>query len=404
MDEQYSKLSLMLSKQIDKVDKKKDGIFFTPLKIINRNIEILSKYMDKIETILEPSCGSCEYIHALNKLYPEKKIVGIEYNDEIYSKIQKIKIDNVEINNGNYLKSDDSKYDLIIGNPPFYVMKKADVDTEYYDYFTGRPNIFVLFILKSLKKLNENGILSFVLPVNFMNGLYYDKIRKYISRNYTILDLTICDNEVKFIDTTQETILLTIQNRPSNKNDLVFYKDIYQYTIYNSIPNIEYLKDIYSSASNLYNLGFNVKVGTVVWNQEKTILTDAEDNTRLIYCSDIENSELGIKNYKNVDKKNYIKMNGRKDPVIVVNRGYGNGFYEFNYCLIDIDNEYLIENHLLYIEYVGDNDACKIEKYNTIIDSFKDVRTKEFVSKYFRNTAINASELMYVLPIFKEYI
>ena len=58
------------------------------------------------------------------------------------------------------------KYNLIIGNPPYYVMKKC-VDKKYYQYFTGRPNIFILFIIKCLSLLETDGILSFVLPKSF---------------------------------------------------------------------------------------------------------------------------------------------------------------------------------------------------------------------------------------------
>ncbi len=408
MELQYSYLSINLSKKICKEDKKKDGIFFTPNGIIRKNIELLDYYMEKINTILEPSCGSCEYIYALNKEYPSKKIVGIEYNDDIYNEISKISLNNVEITKGNYLKTEDNKYDLIIGNPPFYVMKKSEVETEYYDYFTGRPNIFVLFILKSLKKLNNNGILSFVLPVNFMNGLYYDKIRKYIARNYTILNLTIFKNNednIKFIDTTQETILLIIQNKPPSVDDNRYTKNIYQYTVYNDIENIEYLNGIYNSTTNLYNMGFNVKVGNIVWNKEKSILTDNDNETRLIYSSDIEENNLIMKDYKNEEKKNFIKMSGKNEPLIIVNRGYGNGSYTFNYCLLDVEKRYLIENHLLYIEYNGEiNRDELLYEYKKIINSFNDPRTKEFIKIYFRNTAINSTELMYVMPIFMEYM
>ena len=37
--------------------------------------------------------------------------------------------------------------------------------------------------------------------------------------------------------------------------------------------------------------------------------------------------------------------------MLVVNRGYGVGKYNFRYCLIDIKDKYLIENHLICIEY-----------------------------------------------------
>ena len=138
-----------------------------------------------------------------------------------------------------------------------------------------------------------------------MNGLYYDKIRKYIA-NYTILNLTIFKNNednMKFIDTTQETILLIIQNKPPQVYDNRYTKDIYQYTVYNDIGNIEYLNGIYNSTTNLYNMGFNVKVGNIVWNKEKSILTDNDNETRLIYSSDIEENNLIMKDYKNEEKR-----------------------------------------------------------------------------------------------------
>ena len=68
-------------------------------------------------------------------------------------------------------------------------MKKADVDNSYYNYFDGRPNIFILFIIKSLSLLNNKGILTFVLPKNFLNCLYYDKTRKHIIENFAILNI-----------------------------------------------------------------------------------------------------------------------------------------------------------------------------------------------------------------------
>jgi tRNA1(Val) A37 N6-methylase TrmN6 len=81
------------------------------------------------------------------------------------------------------------KYDLIIGNPPFFVMKNTQVDKSYHKYFDGRPNIFILFIIKSIQSLTVGGLLSFILPANFLNCLYYDKTRRYIADNFTILQI-----------------------------------------------------------------------------------------------------------------------------------------------------------------------------------------------------------------------
>ena len=86
---------------------------------------------------------------------------------------------------------------------------------------------------------------------------------------------------------------------------------------------------------------------------------------------------------------------------LVLNRGYGKGKYIFSYGLIDIKEPYLIENHLINIRY--DKEITKKElmkKYKSLIKSFGDDRTKEFVDLYFGNNAINTSELKTILPIY----
>ena len=130
-------------------------------------------------------------------------------------------------------------------------------------------------------------------------------------------------------------------------------------------------------------------------------LTDDNKKTRLIYSSDIKDNKLIIVNYKNDDKKNFIDKKGNNDLLLVVNRGYGKGKYKFNYCLIDIDDNYLIENHLIYIKYKFDISRQELKKlYNKIIKSFMNKKTNDFIMIYFGNNAINTTELQYILPIY----
>ena len=87
--------------------------------------------------------------------------------------------------------------------------------------------------------------------------------------------------------------------------------------------------------------------------------------------------------------------------MLVINRGYGLGTYNFAYCLINQDSEYLIENHLICVKYKNEiNDNDLIEKYKNIIESLKSKKTENFVKAYFGNSAINTSELNYILPIY----
>jgi tRNA1(Val) A37 N6-methylase TrmN6 len=365
--------------------------------------------MASVSSVLEPSCGSGEYIKALHSLCPSLNITGIEYNKTIYDSIVgPFSGDNITIENADYLQyKSPTRYDLIIGNPPYYVMKKDAVSKDYHKFFDGRPNIFILFIIKSLNLLADGGILSFILPKNFLNCLYYDKTRAYINDNFQILHIVECKDD-KYIETQQETIILIIKKYNPNLaiDNSAFILSISGHTIFTDEDSMTRLKELYKGAKTLSDLGFKVSVGNVVWNQCKDILTDDNTQTRLIYSSDIQNNALTIKQYNNEQKKNYIKKAGNNRPLIVINRGYGVGEYKFNYCLIDTDKDYLIENHLICIEYIAEHmivEAPKevlIDKYNKIIMSLKDKRTQEFIDGYFGNNAINTTEMNNVLPIY----
>ena len=399
---EYSLLSKELTRKLSKEDKKNNGIYFTPPSCVFNNLTILEPHLKKIKNVLEPSCGSCEYITALNKLFPTLAITGIEYNETIYQSILNIGNDKIKLINADYLNYEPNEtYDLIIGNPPYFVINKKDVDRKYHVYFEGRPSIFILFIIKSIKLLSDFGILSFVLPKNFLNCLYYDKTRKYISKNLQVLDIIYCNGD-KYIETQQDTIILIIQKNLvcDNAN---FILEVDKYTIFANKENVEKINKLNEHSKSLAELGFKVSVGNVVWNQCKDLLTDDESKTRLIYSSDIENNALTMKRYNNVAKKNFIQKKGINRPMIVINRGYGVGDYTFNYCLLDEKGDFLIENHLICIN--NDTDLSRaelIDSYKKILLSLTDKRTIEFIKIYFGNNAINTTELNHVLPIYQD--
>ena len=399
---EYSDLSHKLTKDISKNDKKNNGIYFTPPETIKHNLDLIHKYIganSKTFNVLEPSCGSCEYITALNNKFTNINITGIEFNKTIYKSIKSLSKDNINIKNEDFITyNDTTKYDLVIGNPPYFVMKKKDVAKDYYDYFDGRPNIFILFLIKCLKSmLKDDGLLSFVLPKNFLNCIYYDKTRKFINDNYKIKTIIECNED--YIETKQNTIIIIIKNKKSDNTKFVLNR--HNFTIFGTKPTIIKLKELYNNSNNLYDLGFNVVVGNVVWNQCKTILTNDKKKTRLIYSSDIADNKLSMKTYQNKDKKNYIEKEGIKEPLLVINRGYGVGNYKFEYCLVNGDFEYLVENHLICIKYTKSITKDKlIELYTKVIKSLENEKIKTFIELYFGNNSINTTELNYIIPIY----
>lgn len=397
----YSEISLNLTKQLSKNVKKDNGIYFTPPQTIQRILQLITPYMETVQHILEPSCGSCEFIYALQQKYPNKYIFGIEHNYEIYKSIRSFSNAYVTLLHGDFLNYKAKPiYDLIIGNPPYFVMNKQDIRSDYLQYFDGRPNIFILFIIHSLRLLKQNGLLCFVLPKSFINSSYYDKTRKYIYQHYEIIDLFDCNE--KYIETKQETIVLVIRNinrKICSKHVL----EIQNQTIFGTKQNIEKLVELMKHSTTLKDIGFRVTIGTIVWNQVKHLLTNDDSKTRLIYSTNIENKQFVSKKYANNAKKNFIDKPGVRGPMLVLNRGYGTGTYKFEYCLLNHNFHYLIENHLMCICYEKDHRPKQlIELYQKIIQSFENPKTMAFIKHYFGNSAINSSELNNIVPIYLE--
>lgn len=387
----FSQLSCDLTKELSKNHKKENGIFFTPRSIIKSSIDIVLSLGKPIKTILEPSCGSCEFVQYVDSVFNNVTIKGIEKDTTIFERIKNIQSKNIHLYNSDFLTynfENGEKYDLIVGNPPFYVIPKTSVNQNYYVYFEGRPNIFLLFMVRALSLLAQDGILCYILPKSFLNSIYYNKLRQHISKQYKIISITEHDKNALYLDTDQDTITLILQNsREIAGNSRFEINDI----ALNTPENIIKLKKLYTNSHSLNDLMFDVKNGTVIWNQVKDILTEDNTKTRLIYSSDIVDGHLGITKYKNFQKKNFINKNGQHGECIVVNRGYGTGKYAFSFCYVN-ETQYLIENHLLCI--TGGHNIKKL------IDSFLDKRTTEFINLYFGNNAINTTELKYILPIY----
>jgi adenine-specific DNA-methyltransferase len=293
-------------------------------------------------------------------------------------------------------------YDLIIGNPPYFVCKKTDIPSKYQEFCTGRPNIFGLFIIHSLTMLNHGGILAFIIPKSFLNSSYYAIIRNYIKKTCKIIDIIDFKENNDFIDTDQSTFGLIIQKNltDSECEECKFSIKINDNFIFAS--DCLQLKKLFEGSTTLEKMGLRVRTGNIVWNEHKEELTNDEDDTLLIYNTNIsKDNTLEIKKFKNEEKGQYIKKDGRIDPTLVVNRGNGNSAYKLNYTIIKT-GPYLIENHLNEIYSTNKLKKDELLKvYNKITDSFKNPKTQQFIDLFLGNNGLSKTELESIFPIYE---
>ena len=392
MSKKFTKLTDTLNKELSKKERKSEGIYFTPNKIRERLFDIISPLITKTRcvTFLEPCYGSGEFINDIETKFPNSKITGIEKNEKIFSKTKDKFGQNTTLINCDFLSYDNiDLVDIIIGNPPYYVTTLKNKKC-----MSGRGNIFVLILYKCLTEhLKDGGIIAFILPTSFYNCSYYEKCRNYIAKHMTILHIENVDGD--FFETNQDVMLFVAKKEKSNENQFIVKLND---SLYFS-PFYKEIKELIKDSKTLKELGYSVKTGSVVWNENKKNLTDDDSETLLIYSSNIDkNNVLVLNNLLGKEKKQYIK-NINKEPIrgssILINRGYGNK-YTFRSTLVEDIPEYYVENHLNVITPITSSQIISINQIKDILDG---ERVKLFIKYFIGNGSLSKYELENILPI-----
>uniref|UniRef100_A0A6C0CQD7 site-specific DNA-methyltransferase (adenine-specific) n=1 Tax=viral metagenome TaxID=1070528 RepID=A0A6C0CQD7_9ZZZZ len=397
---EFNETSISYTKSKKQPYLKKNGIYFTPKTHRKITINAIKKYIKNGVDILEPSCGSGEFIRDLQE-YKNVNITGVELNKELFDLCKTLKSN---IINEDFLKHNlfNKQFDIIIGNPPYFELKKT---SEYYNlykhWFDGRTNIYSLFILQSIQYLKPNGIIAFVIPPSWLSGKYFQLLRNEIKKSGSIAHLEMLPNG-KFMKTSQEALLFVFEKSKKNNN----YEFIYKNNLFYSIHNKKLL-ELTRNCSNISDLKGKVLTGPVVWNQHKDKLVDEnEGGILLVYTQNIVKNEFVIKNNMSNNKKQYIKHDKYKSftkPCLIFNRGFGSKGtkFEFNYIIMNPDNyKFTCENHTNVIYFPDKTNEEGLSLIQKIVDSIKDKRTEEWCEKFLANGVLSKTELENYLPIF----
>jgi hypothetical protein len=268
--------------------------------------------------------------------------------------------------------------------------------------------------------IKPNGILAFIVPKSFLNSSYYSKIRSFIKQTCEIIEIIDFEKDNKFIDTEQATfgIVLKKDAEDTHYNKECKYSikinDTYMFT-----SDAAVLKNIFHESTTLEKMGLKVRTGSIVWNEHKKELTNDKDKTVLIYNSNLTNvNTIVLRDFEEItnkrrennkkkdkvqtpeEKRQYIDIDGRIGPVLVVNRGNGNSKYKLNYAVVTF-GPYLIENHLneIYSPTILDKKEL-IKLYDTVIKSFKNPKTQLFIDLFLGNNGLSKTELETIFPIY----
>ena len=100
-------------------------------------------------------------------------------------------------------------FDVVIGNPPYVVVKDTHLRELYKEGVYGRMNTYGLFIQRGLQLIGEKGQLKFINPRTLLTDRYFTNLRKVIRQtSYLNGVVLISDRHNTFERVLQECIIL----------------------------------------------------------------------------------------------------------------------------------------------------------------------------------------------------
>ncbi len=112
-------------------------------------------------------------------------------------------------------------FDVVIGNPPYLrvqgLRENYDRETRFYEYnycsATERFDIYALFMERGFSLLNQDGMLSFILPHKFMNASFGIGIRKFIYEKKALNRLVHFGEYQVFDEASVYTCIITLSEK-----------------------------------------------------------------------------------------------------------------------------------------------------------------------------------------------
>ncbi|MEG3088542.1 HsdM family class I SAM-dependent methyltransferase [Sphingomonas sp. PB4P5] len=221
--------------------------YFTPPALAEAALEAARQFLDRPNPlVLDPACGGGSFLvptarAMIRQLIADnvdvaeacvsaiERLRGIELEPGLARLSARLLADSVrrefqvDVDTAAVVKAADAltaqldtRFDLVIGNPPYSKVWRDGADRVGEDVgradLGGHTNLYALFLLRSLDWLAPGGGLVFVLPTSFIAGPYYVGLREEILDRANVVRIDMHQQrENLFIDAIQDVCLLVLQ-------------------------------------------------------------------------------------------------------------------------------------------------------------------------------------------------
>lgn len=369
-------------------ERQKHGMFYSDKRVTDRAFAGINVSKDAM--ILEPSCGSGQFLQAIQERdYNMKNVTGVELESKPYELAKKFYPEATIIQHDFLTWKAPHKYDLIIGNPPYLTQAKLKSPTlkETYksmfgEFYKGTPlDLYILFVIKCIGLLKEGGILSFVIPDAMLSNPSSQKARDYIHKTCTIVRASVMPERNLFKGANVKVMSFVLRRGSSGTTYLFPRSGKLLFT-----HREEGKKE--KEGTPIKNLG-KVSNGALLPDVVKKKTPNAFTNTAspetlpIIYGENIRDGKLVFKEEMQGQlKKQYLLKSAMKSftdaPFIVIERTIG-GRTKLNMAYVT-EGSYFIENHVLMFK------SPSIENTKRVFDALNNKEFQEDMLEDVRGT------------------
>ncbi len=195
------------------------GQFWTPEWVAQAMVSYVAKDTD---LIFDPAAGRGAFFNALLNINPSVTYFGTDIDEDVLQdEIYKHKLCITELRD--FIKNPpNQKFKAIVANPPYIRHHRIDENLKQFlkrlfinitgFAIDGRAGYHIYFFVQALNLLDNNGKLAFIMPADTCEGIFAEKLWKWISDNYCLECVVVFDkNATPFPNVDTNAVIFFIR-------------------------------------------------------------------------------------------------------------------------------------------------------------------------------------------------
>ena len=234
-------------------------------------------------------------------------------------------------------------FSVVLCNPPYKKLAKDETAPHagsYADVIKGQPNLYTLFMRRSMRLLATKGTAVLLTPMSFLSGQYFSKLRQVLTQEGHVKQLDLIhEKEGVFLGAEQDSVITVweksgataqtiinalVESSCSPVGTLSLNKADKPWSVPRTSADNELLPLLQSPTHNLASYGYKPKIGAILIHRDRRARyrrINKKSKARLpipiIWASDVGTDGVLRLNKDGRNEFNFVDMESAASPSII---------------------------------------------------------------------------------------